>query len=371
MLFRCNIFALVGGGANPRYPATKVGKSPAPSCFVLGHNAPEEARRHWCIPASCHLACNLRHAAIDNGGALSSQSNHHSLQNQPRQNNTCRPQDVGALKCLAVGLQVMLWDDHQERCIGELGFRSQVRCLCPICVAPFQQICSEHPCFRRACHGASCNHMPTSQGDPENARKGNQAWDSTGRQWRKAGAKNVLGNRIPGARFLEPCHWAVTSGNVSHRSITRPGPRGSVLHFLFPQASEIPGELQVRAVKLRREKIAVALEQKVLVYNFSDLKLLHNIETLSNPWGLLVLSAAAENTVLACPGLKPGQASLCIREVMRNIHPFELSPMPREAVQRTLCWPLQALDPSKQASKSALVKLKFMPGGSSVLNLNS
>ena len=62
-------------------------------------------------------------------------------------------------------------------------------------------------------------------------------------------------------------------------------------------------------MKLRREKIAVALEQKVLVYNFSDLKLLHNIETLSNPLGLLVLSAAAENTVLACPGLKPGQAS--------------------------------------------------------------
>ena len=23
-------------------------------------------------------------------------------------------------------LQVMIWDDHQGRCIGELGFRSQV-----------------------------------------------------------------------------------------------------------------------------------------------------------------------------------------------------------------------------------------------------
>lgn len=66
---------------------------------------------------------------------------------------------------------------------------------------------------------------------------------------------------------------------------------------------------QVRAVKLRRDRISVALEQKVLVYDFADLKLLHNIETFSNPGGLLALSAAAENTVLACPGLHIGQVS--------------------------------------------------------------
>ena len=65
--------------------------------------------------------------------------------------------------------------------------------------------------------------------------------------------------------------------------------------------------VQVRAVKLRRDKIAVALEHKVLVYNFADLKLLHTIETLGNTAGLLALSAAAENTVLACPGLNCGQ----------------------------------------------------------------
>lgn len=63
-------------------------------------------------------------------------------------------------------------------------------------------------------------------------------------------------------------------------------------------------------MRLRRDKIAVALEQKVLVYDFADLKLLHNIETLANSNGLLALSAAAENTVLACPGLNVGQASV-------------------------------------------------------------
>jgi WD repeat-containing protein 45 len=65
--------------------------------------------------------------------------------------------------------------------------------------------------------------------------------------------------------------------------------------------------VQVRAVKLRRDRIVVAVEHKVLVYNFSDLRLLSSIETLSNPHGLVALSAAAEQTVLACPGLHVGQ----------------------------------------------------------------
>ena len=111
----------------------------------------------------------------------------------------------------------MIWDDHQGRCIGELGFRSQVRLTTILlCLNSMLELSSRPTCYSPTC-------------------------------------------------------------------------------------------LQVRAVKLRRDKIAVALEQKVLVYDFADLKLLHNIEALSNPNGLLALSAAAENTVLACPGLNLGQ----------------------------------------------------------------
>ena len=66
---------------------------------------------------------------------------------------------------------------------------------------------------------------------------------------------------------------------------------------------------QVRAVKLRRERIVVALEHKVLVYDFKDLKLLHAIETLSNPLGLVALSPSQDQTVMACPGLRCGQVS--------------------------------------------------------------
>ena len=61
-------------------------------------------------------------------------------------------------------------------------------------------------------------------------------------------------------------------------------------------------------MRLRRDKIVVALEHKVLMYNFADLRLEHSTETLSNPHGLVALSPAPEHNVLACPGLHCGQA---------------------------------------------------------------
>ena len=45
----------------------------------------------------------------------------------------------------------------------------------------------------------------------------------------------------------------------------------------------------------------------MLVYNFADFKLVHQIETLANPKGLVAISSAAESTVLACLGLHTGQ----------------------------------------------------------------
>ncbi|XVF41258.1 hypothetical protein PTKIN_Ptkin01aG0266400 [Pterospermum kingtungense] len=63
----------------------------------------------------------------------------------------------------------------------------------------------------------------------------------------------------------------------------------------------------VRAVKLRRDRIVVVLEHKIYVYSFMDLKLLHQIETLANPRGLCCLSHQSNTSVLACPGLQRGQ----------------------------------------------------------------
>ncbi|XP_047319908.1 autophagy-related protein 18c-like isoform X2 [Impatiens glandulifera] len=64
---------------------------------------------------------------------------------------------------------------------------------------------------------------------------------------------------------------------------------------------------EVRAVKLRRDRIVVVLEHKIYVYNFMDLRLLHQIETLGNPRGLCCLSQNLNTSVLACPGLRRGQ----------------------------------------------------------------
>ncbi|KAL8160691.1 hypothetical protein V2J09_002228 [Rumex salicifolius] len=70
---------------------------------------------------------------------------------------------------------------------------------------------------------------------------------------------------------------------------------------------ELSFRSEVRGVRLRRDRIIVVLEQKVFVYNFADLKLLHQIETIANPKGLCEVSHTAGNLVLVCPGLQKGQ----------------------------------------------------------------
>ncbi|CAL8461731.1 g1262 [Coccomyxa elongata] len=81
---------------------------------------------------------------------------------------------------------------------------------------------------------------------------------------------------------------------------------------------ELSFRSQVRAVRLRRDKIVVALEHKVLMYNFADLRLEHSTETLSNPNGLVALSPCPEHNVLACPGLHCGQVRVELYDVRRT-----------------------------------------------------
>lgn len=69
---------------------------------------------------------------------------------------------------------------------------------------------------------------------------------------------------------------------------------------------EIAFRSEIRAVKLRPTRIIVILDNKVYIYNLSDLKLLDFIETCSNPRGLCSLNTEGHMTVLATLDKKIG-----------------------------------------------------------------
>ncbi|KAL2325528.1 hypothetical protein Fmac_024586 [Flemingia macrophylla] len=70
---------------------------------------------------------------------------------------------------------------------------------------------------------------------------------------------------------------------------------------------ELSFRSEVKGVRLRRDRIVVVLAHKIFVYNFADLKVLHQIETIANPKGLCDLSHVSSTMVLVCPGLQKGQ----------------------------------------------------------------
>mmetsp|Transcript_3926 Transcript_3926/g.6707 ORF Transcript_3926/g.6707 Transcript_3926/m.6707 type:complete len:379 (-) Transcript_3926:768-1904(-) len=81
---------------------------------------------------------------------------------------------------------------------------------------------------------------------------------------------------------------------------------------------ELSFRSEVRAVRLRRDRVVVVLEHKIYVYNFADLKLLHTIETIANPKGICALSPNSSQTVLACPGLHRGEVRVELYDLKRT-----------------------------------------------------
>ncbi|GAA5925725.1 phosphoinositide binding protein ATG18 [Sporobolomyces koalae] len=61
----------------------------------------------------------------------------------------------------------------------------------------------------------------------------------------------------------------------------------------------------VLAVKLNRRRLVVVLEDKIYVYDISNMKLLHEIETSPNPNAICSLSPSSENSYLAYPSPLP------------------------------------------------------------------
>lgn len=76
---------------------------------------------------------------------------------------------------------------------------------------------------------------------------------------------------------------------------------------------------QVHAVRLRRDYIVVALENKVYYYRFKDLKLLVQIPTYSNRKGLISMCAEMNTNVLAIPGTARGSVRVELFDINKNV----------------------------------------------------
>lgn len=104
---------------------------------------------------------------------------------------------------------------------------------------------------------------------------------------------------------------------------------------------ELSFRTEVKAVRLRRDRVVVALSNKVYVYNFADLSLLDHIETVDNPRGLLVVCPNPSNNVIACPGMQKGHvrvevsARVNLRSPCPRIQPV-LTRVHRGAVRKQL-----------------------------------
>lgn len=68
---------------------------------------------------------------------------------------------------------------------------------------------------------------------------------------------------------------------------------------------ELSFKSDVKGVRLRKDRVVVVLEQRIYIYQISDLKLLDVIDTFSNPLGLCALSPR-DATILICPDKKKG-----------------------------------------------------------------
>lgn len=74
-----------------------------------------------------------------------------------------------------------------------------------------------------------------------------------------------------------------------------------ICELLFPTA--------ILGVKLNRRRLVVVLEQEIYIYDISNMKLLHTIETSPNPMAICALSPSSDNCFLAYPSPVPSPTS--------------------------------------------------------------
>jgi len=74
-----------------------------------------------------------------------------------------------------------------------------------------------------------------------------------------------------------------------------------ICELLFPSS--------ILSVKLNRKTLVIVLENEIYIYDISNMRLLHVIETTPNPDAIAALSPSAENSYLAYPSPVPSASS--------------------------------------------------------------
>ena len=81
------------------------------------------------------------------------------------------------------------------------------------------------------------------------------------------------------------------------------------LHVLTPQRQSMICELlfpsSILAVKMNRKTLVIVLKAKIYIYDISNMRLQHVIETTPNPEAIVALSPSADNSYLAYPSPVP------------------------------------------------------------------
>lgn len=67
---------------------------------------------------------------------------------------------------------------------------------------------------------------------------------------------------------------------------------------------------EVKAVKLKADRVIVVLETKIYVHNFSDLKLKDSFDTCPNPLGLCSVNTEGDEIILATPNKEVGEVNV-------------------------------------------------------------
>ena len=81
---------------------------------------------------------------------------------------------------------------------------------------------------------------------------------------------------------------------------------------------ELSFKTDVKAVKLRKDRIIVALEQRIYIYQISDLKLIDVIDTYLNPFGICTL-CPKDSTIVVSPDKNKGHIRIINYDANTNI----------------------------------------------------